>query len=143
VECFREQGVAIENINAVGGVARKSPLVMQILADVLNMPVRVLKSDAAVALGAAMFAAVAAGLYPDIPAAQKALCPPVEKMYVPNPAHIRIYDTLYYHYREWGNFEQNRSYTVDDFSPLIHENEFDTGFARQTQRPQQAGGETC
>jgi L-ribulokinase len=114
VECFREQGVGIENINAVGGVARKSPLVMQILADVLNMPVRVLKSDATVALGAAMFAAVVAGLYQDIPAAQKVLCPPVEKMYVPNPAHIGIYDTLYHHYREWGNFEQNRSYTVDD-----------------------------
>jgi L-ribulokinase len=113
VECFREQGVGIEHINAVGGVARKSPLVMQILADVLNMPVNVLKSDAAVALGAVMFAAVAAGLYPDIPAAQAVLCPPVEKTYVPNPAHVKIYNTLYHHYRELGNFEQNRSKTTD------------------------------
>ncbi|MDR3161727.1 MAG: ribulokinase, partial [Spirochaetaceae bacterium] len=79
VERFREQGVAINEIIGIGGVARKSSLVMQILADVLNMPIKVPANDQSVALGAAMFAAVAAGLYPDIPAAQAVLCPPIEK----------------------------------------------------------------
>jgi L-ribulokinase len=108
VQRFREEGVAIEGVYAVGGVARKSSLVMQTLADVLGMPIGVRKSDQAVALGAAMFASVVCGLYPDIPAAQGALCPVVEKTYVPNPARRKIYDALYRRYREWGDFEESR-----------------------------------
>jgi L-ribulokinase len=106
VQRFREEGIAIESVYAVGGVARKSSLVMQTLADVLNMPIQVRKSDQAVALGAAMFAAVVSGLYPDIPAAQRALCPAVEKAYIPNPARLKIYDTLYGRYRALGDFEE-------------------------------------
>jgi L-ribulokinase len=106
VQRFREEGIAIEHIYAVGGVARKSSLVMQILADVLNMPIQVRKSDQAVALGAAMFAAVVSGLYPDIPAAQKALCPAIEKTYTPDSARLKIYDALYSRYRALGNFEE-------------------------------------
>ena len=109
VQRFREEGIAVENIYAVGGVARKSSLVMQILADVLDMPIQVRKSDQAVALGAAMFAAVVSGIYPDIPAAQKALCPAVEKTYTPNPARRKIYDALYGRYGALGDFEENFS----------------------------------
>jgi L-ribulokinase len=108
VQRFREEGVAIEQVYAVGGVARKSSLVMQILADVLNMPIGVRKSDQAVALGAAMFASVVSGLYPSIPAAQRALCPPLEKTYLPNPRRLKTYDALYRRYRDWGDFEENR-----------------------------------
>ncbi|MDR0642866.1 MAG: ribulokinase [Treponema sp.] len=104
VERFREQGVAIEGIIGIGGVARKSPLVMQILADVLNMSIQVPGSDQAVALGAAMFAAVAAGLYPDISAAQGALLAPIEKTYTPNPKRVPVYDTLYGRYKTLGAF---------------------------------------
>ncbi|MDR2747147.1 MAG: ribulokinase [Treponema sp.] len=108
VRRFREEGIAIEGVYAVGGVARKSSLVMQTLADVLDMPIQVRKSDQAVALGAAMFAAVVSGIYPDIPAAQKALCPVIEKTYSPNPARRKIYDALYDRYRALGNFEETR-----------------------------------
>jgi L-ribulokinase len=104
VERFREQGVAIEGIIGIGGVARKSPLVMQILADVLNMSIRIPGSDQAVALGAAMFAAAAAGLYPDIPTAQKALLAPIEKTYTPNAQRVPVYDTLYGRYKTLGAF---------------------------------------
>ncbi|MDR1970788.1 MAG: ribulokinase [Treponema sp.] len=106
VERFREEGIAVEGIYAVGGVARKSSLVMQVLADVLGMPVAVRKSDQAVALGAAMFAAVTAGLYPHIPAAQEALCPAVEKTYSPRPEPHKTYNALYARYRTLGAFEQ-------------------------------------
>jgi L-ribulokinase len=106
VECFRDQGVAIEGIIGIGGVARKSPFVMQILADVLNMPIDIPACDQAVALGAAMFAAVAAGLYPDIPAAQKAIGAPLEKTYTPNPERVRIYETLYGQYKTLGKFTE-------------------------------------
>jgi L-ribulokinase len=107
VERFGEEGIGIEGIYAVGGVARKSSLVMQIVADVLNMPINVLKNDQSVALGAAMFAAVVAGLYPDIPAAQKALGSPVEKVYSPNPERVGVYNALYTRYRKLGEFEQS------------------------------------
>ncbi|MDR1058214.1 MAG: ribulokinase [Treponema sp.] len=105
-ERFREEGVAIEGIIGVGGVARKSPFVMQILADVLNMPIHVPAGDQSVALGAAMFAAVAAGLYPDIPAAQKQLCAPIEYTYKPNPAAVGVYEKRYGDYKALGAFAE-------------------------------------
>ncbi|MDR2619385.1 MAG: ribulokinase [Treponema sp.] len=106
VERFRQEGVAIEGIIGVGGVARKSPFVMQIIADVLNMPISVPAGDQPVALGAAMFAAVAAGLYPDIPAAQKAICAPIEKTYTPRAREAGIYDKLYQEYLKLGAFAE-------------------------------------
>jgi L-ribulokinase len=108
VQRFREEGIPIDTVYAVGGVARKSSLVMQILADVLDMPIQVRGSDQSVALGAAMFAAVAAGLYPDIPAAQRVLCAPIEKTYAPKAEHVPVYNALYRRYRELGAFEENR-----------------------------------
>ncbi|GHT98820.1 ribulokinase [Spirochaetia bacterium] len=109
VERFIAEGVNIDGIVGIGGVARKSPLVMQIVADVLNKPIDVLGNDQCVALGAAMFAAVVAGLYPDIPAAQKALGAPVEKTYVPNPQRAKIYDGLYERYKALGAFAEGQA----------------------------------
>jgi L-ribulokinase len=107
VECFKEQGVLINEIIGVGGIARKSSLVMQILTDVLNMPISVPAKDQAVALGSAMFAAVVGGIYPDVEAAQKALCPPVEKVYTPNAGRAAVYDALYAQYRKMGAFAES------------------------------------
>jgi L-ribulokinase len=107
VERFREEGVAVEGIIGIGGVARKSPFVMQIIADVLNMPIDVPANDQAVASGAAMFAAVVAGLYPDIPAAQKALGSPIEKTYTPNPKRTGLYDRIYREYLNLGSFAES------------------------------------
>ncbi|AEF82695.1 ribulokinase [Leadbettera azotonutricia] len=104
VERFREEGVAIEGIIGVGGVARKSPFVMQIIADVLNMPISVPAGDQPVALGAAIFAAVVAGIYADIPTAQKAICSPIEKTYTPKAREVEIYNKLYAEYRKLGAF---------------------------------------
>jgi L-ribulokinase len=106
VERFREEGVAIEEINGIGGVARKSPFMMQLIADVLKMPINIPAGDQPVALGAAMFASVAAGLYPDIPAAQEAIGSPVEKVYTPNPANFPVYDALYGRYKDLGAFAE-------------------------------------
>ena len=63
VERFRAQGIRIDSAIAIGGVAKKSRFVMQTIADVMNMEVTVAAGDQTVALGAAMFAATAAGLY--------------------------------------------------------------------------------
>ena len=108
VERFREEGIAIEGIIGIGGIARKSPFIMQVIADVLNMPIHVLSGEQPVALGAAMFAAVAAGLYPDITAAQKAIIAPIEKIYTPNPAEAQMYEELYRRYKALGIFMESK-----------------------------------
>jgi L-ribulokinase len=107
VERFEAQGVAIEGIMALGGVARKSPLVMQIVADVLGRPIDIVGSDQTVALGAAMFAAAAAGIYPDIGEAQRALKPSIERSVQPNPARMAVYDVLYSEYLELGRYAES------------------------------------
>jgi L-ribulokinase len=74
------------------------------MADALRMPVEVSSSDQAAALGAAMFASVIAGFYPDIPAAQKGMGAPVEKVYTPSPEGSQRMDRLYRQYQTLGGF---------------------------------------
>ncbi len=104
VERFREEGVAIDKVVGIGGVARKSALGMQIVADVLGMPIDIVASDQSVALGAAMFAAVAAGIWPSVDEAQKRMGPPVERTVEPDPRRAKEYDGLYARYRKLGDF---------------------------------------
>ena len=104
VERLRAEGVEVQRVAAVGGVARKSPLVMQICADVLGMDISVSASDESCALGGAMFAATAAGLYPDVLAAQAAMRAPVERVYKPDPQRRAVYDKLYEKYKALGTF---------------------------------------
>ena len=80
---FREEGLEIKNIRAAGGIAKKSPFVMQFCADALQMPVSVVESEQTCALGAAMFGAVAAGSFPDILRAQEAMAPDCGQVYTP------------------------------------------------------------
>lgn len=102
VERFREEGIPIHEVIAVGGVAKKSPLNMQIVADVFGLEVRVAKADQAVALGAAMFAAVAAGLHPSVEAAQRHMGSGFETTYRPRAQAVADYDLIYRQYREYG-----------------------------------------
>ena len=84
IDRFTECNVEIKEVVAIGGIPQKSPLVMQILADVMNMPVKVAKSSQSVALGAAIFAAVAAGHYDTVLDAQKNMSGGFLKTYVPD-----------------------------------------------------------
>lgn len=104
VERFRSEGVRIDSVIAMGGVARKSPFVMQTVADVLGMDVAVVAGDQAVALGAAMFAAAAAGLHPGVELAQKAMSPGIERIHRPDPARAGRYEGLYQGYLGLGAF---------------------------------------
>jgi L-ribulokinase len=106
VERLRSEGVKVERVAAIGGVARKSPLVMQITSDVLGMEISVSANDQSVALGGAMFAATAAGLYPDVLSAQAAMRAPVERVYKPDPARRAAYDKIYKKYRALGAFAE-------------------------------------
>lgn len=102
VEQFRSQGVPIETVIALGGIPQKSPFAMQTAADVLAMPIRVVAAEQACALGAAMLAAVAAGLYPDVRRAQKGMGGGFSRTYQPDPARVKLYDGLYAKYKELG-----------------------------------------
>ena len=104
VERFRAEGVKIEGIIGIGGVARKSPFVMQVLADVLNAPIEIAANDQSVALGAAIFAATAAGLYKDIESAQAVMASKIEKTYHPDPKRADAYDRIYKKYNALGAF---------------------------------------
>ncbi len=104
VERFVEEGVPIRKVIAIGGVAKKSPFVMQTLADVLNKPIQVAQSDQACALGAAMCASVAAGVHPSLEAAQRAMGSGFDAEYHPRPAQVAVYETLYQKYIKLGGF---------------------------------------
>jgi L-ribulokinase len=108
VERFQSHGVRIDDAVAIGGIPRKSPLAMQILADVTDMSIAVAKGDQAVALGAAMFAATAAGLYRRVEEAQQAMALPTERVYRPDPARVARYQRLYQEYRALGEFAEGR-----------------------------------
>ena len=87
---------------ALGGVAKKSPFVMQIVCDVLNMPIKVARSEQACALGSAMAAAVVAGVYPNISEAQKKMGGGFETTYTPISANVARYAKLYEKYVALG-----------------------------------------
>ena len=106
VDRFREEGVSIKSVLAIGGISQKSPLVMQTMADVIGMPVSVVDCDQACALGAGMLAAVAAGIYKTVPEAQKAMRSPLGKTYVPDMDRNRIYMELYRRYEALGAFSR-------------------------------------
>ncbi|MFQ3620353.1 MAG: ribulokinase [Spirochaetales bacterium] len=104
VDRFQEEGVEISRIVGIGGVAKKSTLVMQILSDVLQAPIDVLSNDQTVAIGAAMFGSVVGGLYPSAEKAQEVFVPSIEKTYYPQKALKEPYHRLYEQYRKLGQF---------------------------------------
>jgi len=104
VERFRAQGIRIDSAIAIGGVAKKSPFVMQTIADVMNLEVTVSAGDQPVALGAAMFAATAAGLFPRIEEAQRAMSSGQERVYRPDAGRANLYNRLYQRYQALGSF---------------------------------------
>lgn len=104
VERFRSEGVRIDNVIGIGGIALKSPFVMQTLSNVLNMPIAVCRTDQACALGAAMFAATAAGLYSKVEEAQLAMTSGFAKTYSPQAELVDAYDRAYKRYLELGRY---------------------------------------
>ena len=107
VDRFRENGVEINEVIGIGGIALKSPFVMQVMADVLGMPIKVAKSDQACAFGASMFAAVAAGVYNKVEDAQHAMGMGFASEYQPDMKNHELYLELYKQYTAIGKFTED------------------------------------
>lgn len=103
---FKREGVVVEEVIGLGGVAKKSPFVMQTLADVMNVPIKVARTEQTCAFGACMFAAVVAGIYPEVEAAQKAMGQGFETEYRPIPGNVEKYSALYEKYLRLGAFTE-------------------------------------
>jgi L-ribulokinase len=108
VERFESEGVPVRGLIGIGGVAKKSPYIMQMMADVLQMPIRIHQFEHTCALGAAMFAATVAGIYPDVQHAMNAMGGGFDVEYTPNASLKDFYSKRYQQYVSQGNyFEQN------------------------------------
>jgi L-ribulokinase len=105
---FIEEGIPIKKVVALGGVAKKSPFVMQVMSDVLNMPIKVARSEQTPALGAAMYAAVAAGVYEHVEKAAEAMGAGFDAEYTPNTENAARYQALYDRYVALGRFVESQ-----------------------------------
>ncbi|NYE36690.1 L-ribulokinase [Nocardioides cavernae] len=99
VEAFNDAGVPVEEFVVAGGLM-KNPMLMQVYADVLDLPLSTVRSAQGPALGSAIHAAVAAGEYADIHAASQAMGRVDRAVVTPIPENVRAYDALYAEYTQ-------------------------------------------
>ena len=83
---------------------------MQTMCDVINKPIKVCNTDQACALGAAMFAATAAGIYSKVEDAIAAMNSGFSKEYVPNANNVKSYAEIYKKYLKLGEFTEKELY---------------------------------
>ncbi|HEX2845483.1 MAG TPA: ribulokinase [Chitinophagaceae bacterium] len=102
VDRFNSEGIPVKGLIGMGGVAKKSPFIMQMMANVMNMPIRIHRSEQTCAAGAAMFAATAAGIYPKVELAMQAMGRGFENEYFPEPDQVALYEKRYHRYLVLG-----------------------------------------
>lgn len=117
VERILANGVAVKGVIGLGGVAKKSPYVMQMMADVLNMPIRVHKSDQTCAAGAAMFAATVANIYPTVHEAMNSMGSGFDTTYYPNEHRVSFYASRYIKYQQLGAFIESQTIQSNERIP--------------------------
>tara|TARA_Y100001935_G_scaffold193913_1_gene162020 strand:- start:37749 stop:39419 length:1671 start_codon:yes stop_codon:yes gene_type:complete len=108
VDRFREEGVRIDGVIGMGGVAKKSPFMMQTLANVLDMPIQVSESLQTCALGASVFAATAAGMFESVDAARESMASGFESEYKPQPEQVEAYKAVYDRYKSFAGVMEER-----------------------------------
>ncbi|MGN6264345.1 MAG: ribulokinase [Ginsengibacter sp.] len=109
VDRFNQQGVEVKGLIGIGGVARKSSYIMQTMADVMDMPIKIHRSEQTCATGAAMFAATAAGIYDKVEDAMKAMGRGFDKEYFPDKNKVEIYKKRYEKYQQLGKFIEQQT----------------------------------
>jgi len=103
VERFNDENVPVKGLIGLGGVARKSPYIMQMMADVMNMPIKIHSSEQTCAMGAAMFAATVAGIYPNAAEAMNAMGQGFDLNYKPVAQRAQVYEKRYQKYQSFGS----------------------------------------
>jgi L-ribulokinase len=103
VERFNDEHVPVKGLIGLGGVARKSPYIMQVMADVMNMPIKIHRSEQTCAMGAAMFAATAAGIYPTAEVAMNTMGQGFDLNYKPDASKVQLYAKRYQKYLAFGS----------------------------------------
>jgi len=104
VDRFISEGIPVKGIIGIGGVAKKSPFVMQMMSDVLDMPIRIHQFKHTCALGAAMFAAVVAEIYPTVKDAMAAMGSGFDTEYQPNAQNKEYYAKRFEQYKSMGQY---------------------------------------
>jgi len=107
VDRFITEGIPVKGLIGLGGVAKKSPFIMQMMADVMARPIRIHASEQTCALGAAMFAATAAGLYPNVETAMAAIGQGFDATYAPNMGRTTLYAERFRQYQALGHFVES------------------------------------
>jgi L-ribulokinase len=107
VDRFTSEGIPIKGLIGLGGVAKKSPFIMQQMADITGMDIRIHSSDQTCALGAAMFAATAAGLHKNVESAMQTMGTGFERTYHSDPIRNIIYQKRYLQYKKTGTCIEN------------------------------------
>ena len=119
---MERHGAHVHRIINGGGIPKKNDLLNQIYANVLNKPILVPQGDVT-SLGSVIFAFIAAGAFPSLQDAQKALCPPFRTFH-PDPLSAAIYERLYalYHrlYFAFG-LKQSSPAGMGDVLPQLRE----------------------
>jgi L-ribulokinase len=99
-----EYGVQVDEVINCGGLAVKNPMLMQIMADVMDCPMKVARSDQTCAVGAAIFGAYVAGRdvsgFETIADIQEAVCGTRDVVYTPDPRNRQAYAQLFGLYRD-------------------------------------------
>ncbi|WP_026809556.1 ribulokinase [Arenibacter latericius] len=113
IDRFEEEGIHIEEVIAIGGVANKSKLVMQTMADILGRSIKITASTQTPALGAAMYAAVASGVYQTMDEAINNMGPGFDEVYEPDLKNKKIYDAKYLLYQRLGELEEGFNPRID------------------------------
>lgn len=107
VNRFVSEGIPIKGLIAMGGVAQKSTFIMQMMADVLNRPIKIHKTEQTCAIGAAMFAATVAGHYSTVEEAMQKMGQGFEIVYEPDITKVPIYEKRFQRYIELGAFMES------------------------------------
>ena len=113
-----EYGVPIDSVINCGGISKKSPMLMQIYADVLDCPMLIASSEQTCALGSAMAGAVVGGAYPNFDAAAKAMTSLDEKQYTPIPENVAVYEKLFSLYKQLHDLFGTKEYAENQFNVM-------------------------
>lgn len=114
MDCMTSQGMDVKRVIAIGGIAKKSPFVMQICADVMGQPIAVVESEQCCALGAAIFAATAAGVYTDSKTAQSAMASRICEHYHPDEQRHEFYLKRHQSYQTLGKYVETQANATEE-----------------------------